>query len=204
MKLLVAPSAVPTLGVMADAGFLERLLGGVSLLTSCANMVEIERAVGAKPDALRRLGALGVLVVEDAERLWQRLRLFNAEHERLHAMAGAWWRVSPTMEVAGARALLYRLGPVHYRDRVLLAWARSRAAATDPEWHALCSLPSRWTVPRFPLRAADFTARGVVRGPALGEAMRAAENAWIAAGFPNAEAELAALADAAARSRNAI
>jgi len=34
------------------------------------------------------------------------------------------------------------------------------------------------------LRAADFIARGVTPGPALGAAMRAAEAAWIAQGFP--------------------
>jgi poly(A) polymerase len=37
----------------------------------------------------------------------------------------------------------------------------------------------------FPLKAADFIARGVEKGPALGAAMRAAEAAWVEAGFPN-------------------
>jgi len=39
-----------------------------------------------EPDATRRLGALGVAVMEDAERLSQRLRLSNAEFERLIAL----------------------------------------------------------------------------------------------------------------------
>ena len=38
-------------------------------------------------DAVQRLGALGARIAEDAERLWQRLRLSNAEHERLASMA---------------------------------------------------------------------------------------------------------------------
>src|SRR5215467_13409433 len=42
MKLLVAPFAVPTLAVMAEAGFAPLLLGGVPLLASFANMIKVE------------------------------------------------------------------------------------------------------------------------------------------------------------------
>jgi poly(A) polymerase len=201
MKLLVAPFAVPTLAVMAETGIIEMLLGGVPQLKSFANMVELEEDVAA-PDAVRRLAALGVLVAEDADRLRQRLRLFNAEHERLAAMADGWWRISPALGEAGAGgawALMYRLGPAQYLDRVLLAWTRSGAGAADPAWRALATLPSRWQAPPFPLRAADFIARSVPRGPALGEAMRAAEAAWIAAGFPHDKPALDAIANDAAR-----
>ena len=132
---------------------------------------------------MRRLGALGVRVAEDAVRLWQRLRLANAEHDRLASMATQWWRVSPGGE-KDARALLYRLGPERFVDRVLLAWTRSAAPATDAAWHSLAALPQRWTAPAFPLKADDFLKRGVPKGPALGAALRAAEEAWIAADFP--------------------
>jgi tRNA nucleotidyltransferase/poly(A) polymerase len=199
MKLLVAPHAVATLAAMAEAGLIELLLGGVPLLASFANMVKVEAAMALPPDAVRRLGALAALITEDAERLWQKLRLFNAEHERLRAMAEDWWRVAPASGEAHARALLYRLGPTHYLDRALLSWTRSREGAADPAWRDLATLPSRWTAPAFPLRAADFTARGLVRGPVLGEALRAAEEAWVAAGFPQDRAALDAIADAAAR-----
>ena len=48
----------------------------------------------------------------------------------------------------------------------------------------------------FPLKAADFIGRGMRQGPGLGAALRAAEEAWIAAGFPDDGAALAAIADA--------
>ena len=57
-------------------------------------------------------------------------------------------------------------------------------------------LPTRWTAPVFPLKAADFIARGVPRGPRLGAALAAAEEAWIAEGFPRDPAALAQIADA--------
>jgi len=198
MKLLVAPFAVPTLAVMADAGLLDRLIAGVPQLASFANMVKVEAATTAAPDPVRRLAALAAIITEDAERLRQKLRLFNAEHRRLASMADRWWQISPALG-DGARALLYRLGPAHYLDRVLLAWARSGEGAADPQWRELAVLGSRWTAPKFPLHAAQLVSRGVAKGPALGEALRAAEAAWIAAGFPLDRAALDAIAEDAAR-----
>src|SRR6185295_16409378 len=103
MKLLVAPRAVAALAVMAESGLIGPVLGGVAYLASFANMAKVEVAAGFMPDATRRLGALNVAIVEDAERLWQRLRLSNAEHERLAAMGERWWRVAPAMGEAAAR-----------------------------------------------------------------------------------------------------
>ena len=45
-------------------------------------------------------------------------------------------------------------------------------------------LPQRWSAPAFPLRAADFIARGVEKGPSLGAALARAEETWIGRGFP--------------------
>jgi poly(A) polymerase len=69
MKLLVAKGAAATLTVMADAGLLAPLIGGVPLASSFARMREIESAIGEKHDPVRGLGALAVFIVEDAERL---------------------------------------------------------------------------------------------------------------------------------------
>jgi poly(A) polymerase len=184
LKLLIAPHAVPTLAVMTESGLLVPVLGGVPDLAGFANMAKVEAAIAARADPVQRLGALAVRTVEDAERLWQRLRLSNTEHERLASMGEAWWRVSPGNELA-ARALLYRLGPERFVDRMLLAWARSQQGVRDPAWHQLATLPARWSVPSFPLKAGDFIRRGVPRGPALGAALHEAEEAWIAADFPS-------------------
>jgi len=199
MKLLVAIHAVPTLIAMTDAGLLLRVLGGISYLASFENMAKVEAAIGVAADPVRRLGALGVLVAEDAERLWQKLRLTNVEHERLASMAEGWRRISPGFGEQAGRALLYRLGPEHFTDHALLGWARSDASADDADWRALATLPQRWTAPVFPLKAADFMKRGVEKGPALGAALAAAEKAWIAAGFPGDAAAIEKIADAAAQ-----
>jgi len=198
LKLLLAPHATPTLAVMAEAGLLGEVLGGVPRLASFENMMKVEEAAGAAGDAVRRLGALAVWVAEDAERLTERLRLANIESERLLAL-DPWWRIAPAADERTARSLLYRLGPQSFADRVLIAWARSAAGAADRRWRELATLPQRWALPTFPLKAADFMHRGLTAGPQLGEAMRAAEAAWAAADFPAERAAIEAIADSVAR-----
>ena len=198
LKLLLAPHAAPTLALMTETGLLGNVLGGVALLVSFENMAKVEAAAVLEPDPVRRLGALGVWVAEDGERLAQRLRLSNAEAERLTALE-RWWRVSPEPGGKSARALLYRLGPQHFIDQVLVAWSRSAAGVADRAWRGFAELPRTWSAPEFPLKATDFMARGLAAGPALGSAMRAAEQAWIAADFPADAAAIRAIADRAVR-----
>ena len=196
LKLVVAPHAVATLATMMESGILVSVLGGVPHLASFANITKLEHAAGVAADPVRRLGALAVITVEDADRLLQRLRLTNAEHARLTSIADRWLRVSPTGDHE-ARALLYRLGPERFADRALVAWSRSSANATDDAWRALATLPARWVVPVFPLKAADFMKRGIAKGPGLGVALDAAETAWIAANFPHDITSIEAIAEAA-------
>lgn len=204
MKLLLAGRATPTLAVMSEVGLLLRVLGGVPYLAAFEMMSKVEAAAGVAPEAARRLGALGAVTPEDAERLWQRLRLTTSEYARLVGMGRHWRQLSPARGEQTARAALYRLKPEQYVDCALLAWARSQASAHDEAWRALAALPQRWTAPVFPLKAADFIARGVEKGPALGAAMRAAEAAWVEAGFPFETQDVIAAGVAAAgdNSRN--
>jgi poly(A) polymerase len=183
---------------MAESGLLVPVLGGVPLLASFENLTKVEAATATAPDAVRRLGALAVFLEEDAERLAERLRLSNAEAARLAAL-DRWWRVSPTAGSQTAHALLYELGAQAFADRVLVAWSRAEAGAADAKWRELARLPAHWTVPVFPLRAADFTHRGIAAGPALGAVLRAAEQAWIAADFPTDPTVTEAIAEQAAR-----
>jgi poly(A) polymerase len=194
LKLLAGSHPAPTLAVMAECGILGTVLGGLPYLASFENVVKAEAAIGLEPDAARRLGALGVWVMEDAERLSQRLRLSNAEVEQLLKIE-FWWRVTPASGAHSARTLLYLLGPASFTDRVLVAWSRSAAGAADKAWHELATLSQRWTAPRFPLKAVDLINRGVPKGPSLGAALRAAEQAWIDADFTSDAAAIGAIAD---------
>ncbi len=194
LKLMVAKGAAEALVAMDDAGLLLRLTAGVVYHGAFANMILAEQQMGLAPDAILRLGALAVAVTEDAKRLSQRWRLSNAETKRLDSMGHRWWRAAG-MDEAIAQRRLYRLGAARYRDRMMLAWARAGRDVNAPQWRDLTALPERWTPPAFPLKAADFIARGIAEGPALGHILTLAEDAWLALQFPLDSAALKTIAD---------
>jgi poly(A) polymerase len=183
LKLLVAGGAFAAVQAMADGGLLLQVFGGVGYLGPFAAMIAAEAELSRTPDAVLRLGALGVAVTEDARRLAQRLRLTKAEAKALDSMGHRWWRLKG-MEDSIARRRLYRLGEARYRDRMMLAWARDGFGADNAMWKALVTLPERWKAPAFPLKAADFIERGVAKGPGLGHVIALAEDAWLAQDFP--------------------
>ena len=183
MKLLLAPHAVPALAVMAEAGLLGPVLGGVPHLASFANMAKVGSRVRpcARRDAAarraRRVGRRGCrAAVAAAAPVECRARAARRDGD-------GWWRVSPAMGEAAARALIYRIGPEHFAERVLLAWARSGWARTMRRGALLRRCRSAGPRRRFRCEAADFIARGVEKGPALGAALARAEEAWIAVGL---------------------
>jgi poly(A) polymerase len=196
LKLLVADGAVSAITAMADGGLALPILGSVAYTSTFAAMIVAERALSLKPDPMRRLAALAVAVTEDARRLASRLKLSNNEAKALDSMGHRWWRLAG-MDEARARRRLYRLGEERYRDRLLLGWARAGCAADPAPWIEFARLPQRFSPPKFPLRAADFIARGVAEGPSLGHVLTLAEDAWLAADFPLDQAALASIADQA-------
>ena len=127
LKLLVAEGALGAVTAMADAGLLLTIVGGVTYTGPFAAMIAAERALGLAPHPVRRLAALTVAVTEDAKRVAARLRLSNSENKMLDSMGHRWWRLAG-MDALRARQRLYRLGEEQYRDRLMLAWARSATA----------------------------------------------------------------------------
>jgi poly(A) polymerase len=194
LKLMVADGAAGAVAAMSEGGLLLPVLGGVAYTGTFTAMIAAERLLGLKPDPVRRLGALAVAVTEDARRLSLRLRLTNAETRALDSMGHRWWRLAG-MDEARAQRRLYRLGADRYRDRLMLAWARAGGDTDAAPWRELATLPERWSAPKFPLKAADFVVRGVAQGPALGQVLALAEDAWLAANFPLDETTLKAIAD---------
>jgi poly(A) polymerase len=194
LKLVVAEGAAGALAAMVDGGLLLPIFGGIAYIGPFSAMTAAERLLGLAPGPVRRLGALAVAVTEDARRVATRLRLTNAETKVLDSMGHRWWRLAG-MNEATARRRLYRLGEAGYRDRLLLAWARAGGDTDPAPWRQLATLPERWSAPKFPLKAADFIARGIAEGPALGHVLALAEDAWLAADFPLDESALKSIAD---------
>jgi poly(A) polymerase len=187
MKLLAAPRASEVVQAMGESGFLEPILGGVGCTSRLSRLVAIEAGRGRGPDALLRLAALGVAIPEDADRLRDRLRLANAEADRLKSAAAALiglHGITSPPSFHGLRALLFKAGREAARDALALAQAESDTRPSDATFAAANRFLADAPEPKLPISGADLIARGVAAGRAVGRALRAFQALWIRAGFP--------------------
>ncbi len=184
LKLLAAPDPRPAVRLMRDAGVLGRILPPSNSVTL------FEAMVGVSPDPVLRLSALLPADVETVRASANRLRLSNAQKERLIAAVRA--PLDPHMNDAQARAVIWREGRQAFEDRVTRAWAAGGEAA---KMQALLALAAEWTPPKLPVGGRDLARMGLKPGPETGRVLKAFEDGWIADDFPDHghEARLKAL-----------
>jgi len=192
LRLLAAPRGPEITALMQDYGLITAVLGAAPRPTLLARLAALEAAAGFAADAVLRLAALAVEVEEDALNLRERLRLSNEQTEELLRAAIRGPRLDPSVPEVAAKVYLYRRGERAYRERVLLAWARSGDPPQSEGWRRRLSLPERWQAPAFPLNGADVLAQGVPSGPRVGELLRAVEDWWIAGDFSAGRSRLRA------------
>ena len=163
-RLLAAPDPAPAVASMAAAGILWRILPGADS-APLPVLVHVESQEALPPASLRRLAVLGG---EDVE---ARLRLSKAEVRELETL-----RRGLATEVWPG-ALGYREGEETALD-ILALRAALTASEIDPNQAELARIGAAATLP---IGANDLTDR--YEGKALGDALRAAEDRWIASGF---------------------
>jgi tRNA nucleotidyltransferase/poly(A) polymerase len=183
LKLLSAPDPLAGIAPMFDFGLLSAVLQAAPRPGLLARLVASEREVSAPADAILRLSALAVAVVDDIPLLAERLRLSNAERDGLIVIDHNAAALEALSDQAARRAL-YRDGPRQWQRRALAA----AAAGAGARWRTLYALPQSWQVPSFPLRGADALALGVAPGPRVGELLERVEAWWIENDFAADEA----------------
>lgn len=174
LKLLSAPDPRPAVQAMIDAGVLAEILPEAEQVRRFMAAVEIS------DDPVLRLAALAPDDPGAVERAARRLRLSNAQRERLVAAADRTVRVARDMTPPEARAALYRLGRLTALDRLALAEAEAGPASAS-----LRELFATWPIPRLPVGGGDIARLGVEAGPQTGRLLKAFEADWIAADFPS-------------------
>ncbi len=186
LRLVVAPHAGPVVWTMSECGVLQQTIG-FAWSGRFARAIAIESARGAKPDALLRLTALAASTPEDAKRLHERLRLSNAERDRIALAAltlTGLHGVSRPPAADQLRILLFSAGRQGARDALLLAAANSGAVADDAAFEGADQFLAEAPTPELPVSGRDLVARGLAEGPRIGDVLRAFRRLWIEAGFP--------------------
>lgn len=183
--LLALADPLPTLALMLEAGIFRPVLPELAAvrLPVLARTIAAEQAAGVAPAWERRLAALlPAGETRAAADVGARLKLSNVQRVRLVAAVQA-AGPAPYWDTA------YREGSEALVDRLLIAGA---AAAAVPL--------IGWQRPRLPASGKDIIARGIAPGPEVARRLGAFERAWVAAGFPEDAAAVAAMLDAAVQS----
>lgn len=191
LKLLLAPDPAAVVALMRDDGVLAHFLPEGTNVARLAALVTVEGIAPARlvpqADAIRRLAALLDGGAPAAEAVARRLRLSNAERERLTALAaGPWPAADP--DGPARRRLLYQLGVERFRDATLYAWADALAGTAVADryetegWIGLLAA-SEIAPPVFPLRGRDALELGLPAGPEVGRLIAAVEDWWIDGDF---------------------
>lgn len=172
-RILAVPDPHATVALMAKLGVLAAVLPEGADPDRLARLV----SAGAPADTLLRLAALAP---GDAEALADRLRLSNADRERLHALrAGPVPR--PEDDDAALRRMLADTPADMLIDRTWLAGGADGAALKS----RLAAMPA----PKFLLAGRDVLALGIPPGPRVGALLANVRRWWVDGGC---------LADAAA------
>ncbi len=200
LKLLAAPDPLPALVLMQGNGVLAALLPDTADLGRVRMLTFLEsrgvRSPNVAVDPLRRLAALLRPDAGHASDIAARLRLSNAQTDRLIGLAAPDTVPDRSMDQAEQRRLLYRMGAERFRDLSLLAWAHRRAdegyvpPGDTGRWMAMMDLADDWAIPDFPLRGEDVVASGVPAGPEVGRRLKALRDWWEAEDFRPGRAEL--------------
>jgi len=200
LKLFAAPRAADVLAVICEVGLLLPLAAGQTDSARFARVAAIEAASGAAPDPLLRLAALCVRVEEDAERLRERLRLSNAETDRLAIVARGLVDLhdcDAPPRLGALRRLLFERRRQGALDALALFHADSGALADDWRFARARAFLVATQEPSLPITGADVVARGVAHGQRVGATLKKLQALWIRAGFPRQPEALARLLDEA-------
>ena len=171
LKLLAAADPAPTLELMRADGVLAVLLPEAQRLDLLRALVPLEETA----DPLRRLAALLVPDQAQVAAVAERLRLSNAQRERLLALAEPPWPFALRANQRDQHRALHHLGVGLFRDLVLLAMAETGEAERG---RRLLRLAEGWRPREFPLKGRDVAALGVPPGPRMGELLAEVEEWW--------------------------
>ena len=182
-KLLKADDPRASLAAMQDSGVLAALIPEAREASLAARLIAIDLDSFFAPDPVQRLAALIGADGDTAPAVATRLRLSNAERDRLIAACGTDPRIVSFLSPKAVRQTLYALGQEAFTDRVKLGWAASDNPRQTPQWRALLAMAEGYRRPVLPISGKDAEAAGVPKGPLMGEVLREVEAWWIDADF---------------------
>ena len=186
LKILGADNAAPVVRAMAAAGILGDVLPEAARLDRFERVLDIEVTQLFSSDPVLRLGAI-VDGADAAAGTAERLRLSNADRDRLKAMHTDETKIVCYLSMREVRRALYNMGLQLFKDRVMLGWADDGKTTNAFQWRALLAMADSWERPELPLTGSMIMSAGVPEGPEIGRVRDEVEEWWIDSDFTEDE-----------------
>ena len=194
-RMLISDEPARAFGPMDDHGILRRVLDVSRHVSRLQALASLETMIRLPADPIRRLTALVDAHRREASLVATRLRLGRVETDRFASLSAGRGQCGPDMAEPVLRRSLYRVGPSHFRDLLLLDWADAiarnpaGAMASIEGWKRALDAARNWVQPEFPVNGEDAISLGLAEGPDVGECLDAVEEWWIERAFsPDREA----------------
>jgi poly(A) polymerase len=178
-KILATPDPMHAMTAMAASGVLGVVLPEAKGIGDLQNLVTIETGAFLDIDPVQRLMALLPRDTAIVSALSERLKLSNAETDRLTAWANDQTRLVSFLSARDVRAALYWMGNDVYLDRVRLAWASDPEPRRTTQWRTMIAFEGGFVAPKFPIDGSQVIAAGARRGPAVGAILAEVERWWV-------------------------
>jgi poly(A) polymerase len=178
-KLFAAHDPLRAMTAMEKSGVFAQLFPQAKGLDLLRKLVALEASASLAPDPMARFLALFWKHSKAVQVASNQLKMSNEERQRLNWAAQDETPIHADMTPQEMRRALYKIGAGVFRDRVLLQWAQDGSNT----WAKLYADAGSWQRPTMPASGEDLLARGVPEGPAVGEALRKLETAWIDSDF---------------------
>ena len=192
-KILIVPQPAEVVRLMQGYRVLDHILPEAGEVTRLrlVNWLTTRGVLmdGVAADPLRNLASLLDTDADGASAVAQRLRLSNAQADRLQSLAAPAVVPTPDQDALDHEKLLRRIGPEIFRDLVILGWAAEIGAATrlpaarSAAWRDLLAAAVGWRGREFPLKGRDLVDLGLAPGPRVGEVLGRVETWWEDGGF---------------------
>lgn len=177
LRLLEAPDAATTVALMQGNGILAPILPEIGDMSRLRVLQASADARAADP--VLRLAAVLPADPAGARGVAERLRLSNAERDRLMLLAGPPAALWPPPDDKALRRALHRLGVDFAGDLGLLAMAGGNAALGRQTASAVAA----WQPVTLPVKGQDVLDLGVPPGPEVGRLVGEVEAWWEAGDY---------------------
>ena len=202
LKLVASKLAPDVLEIMQDAGILQLSLGldpdlrpldiewfrRLHALLSEIGNGQTQAAISAPSELL--LGVLAPGEVDGVRFLAERLRLSNAQRDRIARARSLAREFDPTMSAQQIRAQVYKFGRDGFADALMLAASIAPQVIQIETLRTALATAAEFTRPAQPVTGQDLIERGVQPGPALGSTLGKMTQRWIDSDFTLTKADL--------------